>query len=90
MGTSLTRRLFRVLGRTSSNARQTPVGKFARVTELGRIWPGELGEVAVELRGGIETYYALDADEGVIEPGEEVVVVDHPTPRVVLVARVGG
>jgi len=39
----------------------------------------------VSIRGGVEAFYARDADGGAIEPYTEVVVVDYEPPRNVLV-----
>jgi hypothetical protein len=47
-----------------------------------------MGEVMVSIRGGVEAFYARDADGGAIDAYEEVVVVDYEPPRKVLVTRV--
>ena len=39
----------------------------------------------VSIRGGVESFYARDADGGTIEPYTEVVVIDYEPPRTVLV-----
>jgi hypothetical protein len=41
----------------------------------------------VAIRGGVEAFLAKDADDGAIEPYEEIVVVDYEPPRTVLVTR---
>lgn len=63
-------------------------GKVARVT--GRIGPGRLGEVMLEVRGGTEAFnaYAQDADDD-IPNGCRVVVVEYLPPRTVVVSRTG-
>jgi hypothetical protein len=71
-------------------ADDSPVGSYGRVTASGAIRPGKVGEVMVAIRGGVEAFLATDADEGAIEPYEEVVVVDYLPPRRVVVARVKG
>ena len=65
---------------------QQMVGKMARVT--GRIAPGHMGEVLVEVRGGVEAFlaHASDNDE-VIERQERVVIVEYFPPRTVYVAK---
>lgn len=65
----------------------SPTGCSGRVTSTGAIRPGQLGEVMVAIRGGVEAFLARDADGGSIEPYEEVVVVDYEPPRTVLVTR---
>jgi hypothetical protein len=60
------------------------VGKLAEVT--GKIGPGLVGEVMVPVRGGVEAFYAVGADEGEeIPTGTEVVVVEYLPPREVVV-----
>jgi hypothetical protein len=62
------------------------IGKVGRVT--GRIAPGTIGEVTLNVRGGSESFYAYAADgEESIEPGARVVVVEHEPPRTVTVTR---
>jgi hypothetical protein len=70
-----------------SASRISPVGHNGRVTPTGAIRPGSLGEVMVAIRGGVEVFMARDADNGSIEPYEEIVVVDHIGPQTVLVTR---
>ncbi|MEU8041400.1 hypothetical protein [Streptosporangium sp. NPDC049046] len=62
------------------------VGKHGRVT--GRIGPGLVGEVMVEVRGGVEAFYAHPTvpDEE-IAPSSIVVVVEFFPPRTIYVAR---
>ncbi|MFI9559769.1 hypothetical protein [Nonomuraea endophytica] len=62
------------------------VGKQGRVT--GRIGPGLVGEVMVQVRGGVEAFYAHPslADEE-FPVGTIVVVVEYFPPRTVYVAR---
>lgn len=60
------------------------IGKVARVT--GRIGPGRLGEVMVQVRGGSEAFHAYGSDgDGEIVPGSRVVVVEYFPPRTVVV-----
>jgi hypothetical protein len=65
----------------------SPVGCPGHVTRAGAIRPGRVGEVMVEVAGGVQAYLAHDADGGSIDPGEEIVVVDQTAPRTVLVTR---
>lgn len=71
----------------SSSAGASPIGCIGRVTASGAIRPGRTGEVMVSIRGGVEAFLARDADNGAIEPYEEIVVVDYEPPRTVLVTR---
>ena len=71
----------------SSPAQDSPVGCVGRVTSAGAIRPDRTGEVMVSIRGGVEAFFARDADNGSIEPYEEIVVVDYTPPRTVLVTR---
>ena len=41
----------------------------------------------VSIRGGVEAFLARDADDGSIDPYEEIVVVDYRPPREVVVTR---
>ncbi len=62
------------------------VGKQGRVT--GKIGPGLVGEVMVQVRGGVEAFYAhpsLPDEEFPV--GSIVVVVEYFPPRTVYVAR---
>lgn len=60
------------------------VGKQGRVT--GRIAPGLVGEVMVEVRGGSEAFHAYAMTPGEeIPKGALVVVVEYQAPRTVYV-----
>ncbi|ASO22154.1 hypothetical protein [Actinoalloteichus hoggarensis] len=62
------------------------IGSRGRVT--GKIGPGLVGEVMISIRGGVEAFYAYPAEaEEIIEPGEQILVVDHQPPRSVYVQR---
>lgn len=65
--------------------RAAMVGKVGRVT--GRIGPGLVGEVMVEVRGGSEAFYAYPQfpDEQ-FAIGARVLVVEYVPPRTVYVA----
>lgn len=65
------------------------VGKQGRVT--GKIATGLVGEVMVEVRGGVEAFYAYPTvpDESFV-PGQIVVVTDYHPPRTVYVAAAYG
>lgn len=65
----------------------SPVGRIGRVARHGAIRPGRLGEVLIEIRGGLEAFLAEDVDGGAIGEDEEIVVVEQTAPRTVLVAR---
>ena len=65
----------------------SPVGAIGRVSRSGAIRPGRVGEVLVDIRGGLEAFLARDADGGAIEPDTEIVVVEYHPPRTVLVTR---
>lgn len=69
------------------SSRITLVGRTGQVSHDGTIRPGQLGEVDIPIRGGVETYLALDVDGGLIGPGEEIVVVEQTGPQSVLVTR---
>jgi hypothetical protein len=62
------------------------IGKQGRVT--GKIGPGLVGEVMMQVRGGVEAFYAHPTipDEE-ISVGSIVIVVDYFPPRTVYVAR---
>lgn len=63
------------------------VGLRGRVT--GRVGPGLVGEVIVQVRGGAEHFLAYAAETGeTIESGTQVVVVEYQPPRSVYVAAV--
>ena len=61
------------------------IGKQGRVT--GKIGPGLTGEVMIEVRGGVEAFYAFpqipDQQFGI---GALVIVVEYLPPRTVYVA----
>ena len=61
------------------------VGKRGRV--IGRIAPGQVGEVMLPVRGATEAFYAYPAIDEVIEEGAAIVVVEFNPPRTVYVAR---
>jgi len=62
------------------------IGKVGRLT--GEIVPGRMGEVMIPIRGGNEAYFAYAADpEESIPRGTRVVVIEHDTPRTVIVSR---
>ena len=65
----------------------SPIGLTGRVSRHGAIRPGRVGEVMVEIRGGVEAFLARDADGGAIDADEEIVVVDYLPPRTVVVTR---
>lgn len=72
------------------SAKESPVGCWGRIARGGAIRSGSVGEVMISIRGGVEAFYAKDADGGSIDALEEVVVVDYEPPRVVIVTRVAG
>ena len=64
------------------------IGKSATVT--GKVGPGMVGEVAVHIRGGSESYFARLADgTEVIEKGQQVVIVNAAAGRTVYVSAFG-
>lgn len=65
----------------------SPVGLWAKVTGRGAIQHGRFGEVTVDIRGGRELFYAVDADGGEIPADTDVIVVDYQPPRTVIVTR---
>jgi hypothetical protein len=65
----------------------SPIGCPGRVTRTGAIRPGRLGEVMVQVGGGVQAYLARDADGGSIDADEQIVVVEQVAPRTVLVTR---
>jgi hypothetical protein len=67
------------------SASTSPIGCRGRVSASGAIRPGRLGEVLVEIRGGVEAFLARDADGGPVPAEAEVVVVDYEPPRLVVV-----
>lgn len=55
----------------------------------GRVAPGTVGEVTLQIRGGSEAFYAYASDPTVIiEKGIKVIVDDHQPPLVVFVSPV--
>jgi hypothetical protein len=67
--------------------RDTVIGRTGRVT--GRIAPGAVGEVTLQIRGGSEAFYAYASVDGVtIEMGVKVKVDDYQPPLTVFVSPV--
>jgi hypothetical protein len=63
------------------------IGRTGRVT--GRVAPGTVGEVTLQIRGGSEAFYAYASDpEAIIEKGVKVRVDDHQPPLTVFVSPV--
>ena len=63
------------------------IGRTGRVT--GRVAPGTVGEVTLQIRGGSEAFYAYASDPRVIiEKGVKVTVDDHQPPLTVFVSPV--
>jgi hypothetical protein len=63
------------------------IGRTGRVT--GRVAPGMVGEVTLQIRGGSEAFYAYASKPGaVIEKGVKVKVDDHQPPQTVFVSPV--
>ena len=63
------------------------IGRQGRVT--GRIAPGLVGEVMVEIRGGSEAFHAYAMTPGTeITTGSIVVVVEYQAPRTVYVEQI--
>jgi hypothetical protein len=63
------------------------IGRTGRVT--GRVAPGAVGEVTLQIRGGSEAFYAYASiDGGVIERGVKVKVDDYQPPLTVFVSPV--
>lgn len=61
------------------------IGKQGRVT--GKIGPGLVGEVMVEVRGGAEAFYAYpQIPDEQFPVGSLVIVVEYMPPRTVYVA----
>ncbi|MCU1391359.1 MAG: hypothetical protein JWL72_4697 [Ilumatobacteraceae bacterium] len=68
-------------------AEQLLVGKTATVT--GKVGPGTMGEVAVKVRGGTETYFARPVDGAeVIEKGAQVLIVGAAAGRTLYVTAI--
>jgi hypothetical protein len=65
----------------------TVIGRTGRVT--GRVAPGAVGEVTLQIRGGSEAFYAYASTSGVtIEKGVKVKVDDFQPPLTVFVSPV--
>jgi hypothetical protein len=65
------------------------VGKTGRVS--GRVAPGTIGEVMINVRGGMEAFYAYPVDgQEEIPVGAQIVVLDYEPPRTVVVTRLAG
>ena len=63
------------------------IGRTGRVT--GRVAPGAVGEVTLQIRGGSEAFYAYASiDGGTIEKGVKVRVDDYQPPLTVFVSPV--
>ena len=63
------------------------IGRTGRVT--GRVAPGAVGEVTLQIRGGSEAFYAYATDVGtVIEKGTKVRVDDYQPPLTLFVSPV--
>ena len=63
------------------------IGRTGRVT--GRVAPGAVGEVTLQIRGGSEAFYAYASINGIImEKGEKVKVDDYQPPLTVFVSPV--
>ena len=63
------------------------IGRTGRVT--GRVAPGTVGEVSLQIRGGSEVFYAYASVTGVIiEKGVKVKVDDYQPPLTVFVSAV--
>jgi len=63
------------------------IGRTGRVT--GRVAPGAVGEVTLQIRGGSEAFYAYASINGVIiEKGVKVKIDDFQPPLTVFVSPV--
>jgi hypothetical protein len=63
------------------------IGRTGRTT--GRVAPGTVGEVTLQIRGGSEAFYAYASVTGtVIEKGVKVKVDDYQPPQTVFVSPV--
>jgi hypothetical protein len=63
------------------------IGRTGRVT--GRVAPGAVGEVTLQIRGGSEAFYAYASVTGdIIEKGVKVKVDDYQPPLTVFVSPV--
>lgn len=65
----------------------SPVGRIGRVAPQGAIRSDRLGEVLIEIRGGVEAFLARDVDGGSIDVDEQIVVVEQTGPQTLLVTR---
>ena len=61
------------------------IGAIGHVT--GKVGPGLVGEVTIEVRGGTDSYAAYGKDDEVIEVGSRIVVVEEMPPRSVRVDK---
>jgi hypothetical protein len=67
--------------------RDEVIGRTGRVT--GRVAPGAVGEVILQIRGGSEAFYAYASVQGAtIENGVKVRVDDYQPPLTVFVSPV--
>ena len=63
------------------------IGRLGRIT--GRVAPGAVGEVTLQIRGGSEAFYAYASVAGaVIDKGVKVRVDDYQPPLTVFVSPV--
>jgi hypothetical protein len=63
------------------------IGRTGRIT--GRVAPGAVGEMTLQIRGGSEAFYAYASVNGVvIEKGVKVKVDDYQPPLTVFVSPV--
>ena len=63
------------------------IGRTGRIT--GRVAPGAVGEVTVQIRGGSEAFYAYASVTGaVIDKGVKVKIDDYQPPLTVFVSPV--
>ncbi len=63
------------------------IGRTGRIT--GRVAPGAVGEVTLQIRGGSEAFYAYASTDGlVIERGVKVKVDDYLPPLTVFVSPI--
>jgi hypothetical protein len=66
---------------------RTVIGRTGRIT--GRVAPGAVGEVTLQIRGGSEAFYAYASVNGaVIDKGVKVKVDDYQPPLTVFVSPV--
>jgi hypothetical protein len=63
-----------------------PEGLVGEVT--GKVAPGTVGEVMLQIRGGREAFYALPCDgKEEIPVGSKALVIEYRPPRIVLVSK---